>query len=886
MATSRSSTKNAARSAKTKAARGLAGSPVQEMAAIPAMAPMIEALEPRLVFDGAIDATLDQKAEPVDCAACVDIPGADESTALPQAAMLQDQPVMQDSVMQEPQRQEIVFIDYRVADADVIIAAFPPGTEVHLLDASRDGVEQIAATLSGRVGIDAIHIVSHGRSGTLDLGDTKLTEASIAGKHADEIAVIRAALDVDADLLLYGCDFAAGSRGASAVAALSAATGADVAASEDLTGASQLGGDWLLESTTGAIEATSLVSADYDHTLWTASASAAGWFGDTPPNTPNASAVGNGLASAGPILGGPGVTLSNVTLAGGTTAFQVAGVDATSTTIDAALTNGDYISSILVVGAEAIRISALQFNQRSENPTAARLGIDIVDVTENVRIQLATNIIIDGTANSVVITPTALPILQEGRTYELRFLFFGSTANMFIDNPSIRTQINEAPVAVNDSLAVTVGSLTSIDLTTNDTDVDADALFVTQINGSAITAGVPVVLASGTTLTLQADGTINATKVGAAAENFTYQVTDLQGHTATASATLTAAPAGLNDLDIDGIVDATDVDDDNDGILDSVEGLNAVGTTGTWTIAGNIATSSLGNGITARITKVSPNAFTNDVFNPAGAGFWSSALENTASLSSVANWGDSFTVAFLDAAGNAVFVDNPILHLDRLGGLDGSIGNGATFTLQGGLTWTELAGTDDFRTSSTTVRDAGAGLPVAPGFLTESTQADATGTAAGSLRINGRVSTFTLTTNQTGPNGSGADGIEFKLQAAAPSRDTDADGKADYRDIDSDDDGITDTIEAQTTTGFIAPSGVGIATTDSNNDGLDDVYDPGALGTAGGIGLTPVNTDGTTVADYIDTDSDNDGINDRAENGLGVAQPAANAADTDGDGLK
>ncbi|WP_371396900.1 Ig-like domain-containing protein [Fretibacter rubidus] len=156
--------------------------------------------------------------------------------------------------------QSIVFIDGGVADYQSIIDSFDPRTEVHILSSASDGVEQIAAILSGRSGIDSVHIISHGRSGTLDLGDAKLTEASIMGRHADEMAIIRGALDLGADILLYGCDFGAGIRGDNALTALAAATGADVAASHDDTGAADLGGDWDLEVVIGTIEAT-IVSA-------------------------------------------------------------------------------------------------------------------------------------------------------------------------------------------------------------------------------------------------------------------------------------------------------------------------------------------------------------------------------------------------------------------------------------------------------------------------------------------------------------------------------------------------------------------------------------------------------------------------------------------------
>src|SRR5690606_15108831 len=85
--------------------------------------------------------------------------------------------------------------------------------------------------------------------------------------------------------------------------------------------------------------------------------------------------------------------------------------------------------------------------------------------------------------------------------------------------------------------------------------------------------------------------------------------------------------------------------------------------------------------------------------------------------------------------------------------------------------------------------------------------------------------------------------------------DSDGDGIPDYLDIDSDNDGIPDNIEAQTTLGYIPPSGV-----DANNNGLDDAYEQN-----GNLGLFPIDTDGDGMPDYLDEDSDDDGVPDYIE---------------------
>lgn len=75
------------------------------------------------------------------------------------------------------------------------------------------------------------------------------------GEHANELSIISQSLSSNADILLYGCNFAEGNVGLAAVNTLSQLTGADIAASDDLTGNGDLGGDWQLEVISGSIEA-------------------------------------------------------------------------------------------------------------------------------------------------------------------------------------------------------------------------------------------------------------------------------------------------------------------------------------------------------------------------------------------------------------------------------------------------------------------------------------------------------------------------------------------------------------------------------------------------------------------------------------------------------
>ena len=155
----------------------------------------------------------------------------------------------------------IVFIDFRVGDQEALIRQFDTSVEVCLIDGSSGGFDQIAAALQGRSGIDAVHVISHGSDGTLLLGASPISGDDLAAL-ADPLAAIGRSLSAGGDILLYGCDIASQQTGLEFIGVLAELTGADLAASNDLTGAAGSGGDWALEVATGSIESGTLAFAD------------------------------------------------------------------------------------------------------------------------------------------------------------------------------------------------------------------------------------------------------------------------------------------------------------------------------------------------------------------------------------------------------------------------------------------------------------------------------------------------------------------------------------------------------------------------------------------------------------------------------------------------
>jgi len=105
---------------------------------------------------------------------------------------------------------------------------------------------------------------------------------------------------------------------------------------------------------------------------------------------------------------------------------------------------------------------------------------------------------------------------------------------------------------------------------------------------------------------------------------------------------------------------------------------------------------------------------------------------------------------------------------------------------------------------------------------------------------------------------SDGDGIPDSFECKSlPCRDSDSDGTADYRDTDSDDDGILDSVEAGINPENPVDSdddGVNdYFDADSDNDGVKDLYE------------TAKDSDGDKTPNYLDLDSDDDGIPDCIE---------------------
>ncbi|WP_137170039.1 DUF4347 domain-containing protein [Marinomonas sp. FW-1] len=225
--------------------------------------PLITALEPRLLLDGAAVATAVDVIS--DAQLHHDASQTDSHQNTDKSIVVAPTEVRAVDPAQNNGRKEVVFIESNVADYQSLMDGTKAGVEIVLLDSTQDGLSQMAEWAKTHSGYDAIHLISHGSEASVNLGALSLDSSAIRSRSAD-LAQLGAALNEDGDLLLYGCDVASG-EGQDFITTLAQATQADVAASDDLTGATSLGGNWVLEKSTGQIDVSTLQDVNYQGTL-------------------------------------------------------------------------------------------------------------------------------------------------------------------------------------------------------------------------------------------------------------------------------------------------------------------------------------------------------------------------------------------------------------------------------------------------------------------------------------------------------------------------------------------------------------------------------------------------------------------------------------------
>ncbi len=228
---------------------------------------ILRRLEPRVMLDAAAVATAAEVAENTP-----EPEPASETTAKANTNKdggLFDDPEAAPDFSHE-QASEIIFIDSRVENPGQLTAAIENEAITYTLDPTKDGVQQIADILANHRDISAIHLVSHGDDGHLLLGESVLSSHSLTD-YGSSLSAWGESLSENGDIVIWGCNVAETETGQAFVDRLSEITGADIAASTDITGGDAHGGDFELEYQRGSIEEDGLDdaqgAASYDGAL-------------------------------------------------------------------------------------------------------------------------------------------------------------------------------------------------------------------------------------------------------------------------------------------------------------------------------------------------------------------------------------------------------------------------------------------------------------------------------------------------------------------------------------------------------------------------------------------------------------------------------------------
>ena len=155
---------------------------------------------------------------------------------------------------------ELIVIDQAVPDKHLFYQRLKPGVDVVEINAHQDGLQQLLTVMRQYQGLAALHIVSHAKPGSLQLGNSKITAQNLQHR-VDVFNQMNNTLRPGGDILFYGCDLAAGKAGDAFLDIVNKGTHADVAASNNPTGSAQHAGDWQLEIQKGEINTQQPFSA-------------------------------------------------------------------------------------------------------------------------------------------------------------------------------------------------------------------------------------------------------------------------------------------------------------------------------------------------------------------------------------------------------------------------------------------------------------------------------------------------------------------------------------------------------------------------------------------------------------------------------------------------
>ncbi|MEM6400420.1 MAG: DUF4347 domain-containing protein [Cyanobacteria bacterium P01_D01_bin.116] len=119
----------------------------------------------------------------------------------------------------------LVVIDYAVEDFQTLVKVLLPASDVIIVKPNYDEVEQITQTLTKYSRLKSLHIISNGSPGCLYLGNSHLSLFAL-NRYTSQLKYWSVP-----NILIYGCNVAAGSIGKQFIRRLHLLTGSNIGAS-------------------------------------------------------------------------------------------------------------------------------------------------------------------------------------------------------------------------------------------------------------------------------------------------------------------------------------------------------------------------------------------------------------------------------------------------------------------------------------------------------------------------------------------------------------------------------------------------------------------------------------------------------------------------------
>ena len=304
-------------------------------------------------------------------------------TAVASPAVLPEKPGLSPEHIPTTVQRELVIVDAGVENAQALVNGVPAESIVAKLPEDQDPITAIGRLLHSHPDVSVVHLLSHGDAAELHLAGQTI-DISVLQARADVLQGWFRHRDRTPEIVLYGCDVAAGEPGHDLIHTLAELTGAVVSASTDPTGNAVEGGDWIFERSTGLAARAPIFGEQ-------ARAEFSGLLGTlTVTNTDDGGAGSlrqavldaNAAGGADEIVFDPGLNGQTITLTSGEIVIDDE-LTITGPGSDQLTVSGDDSSRIFSISssASAVTISGLTLSDGSTDADGGAIYANDVDLT-------------------------------------------------------------------------------------------------------------------------------------------------------------------------------------------------------------------------------------------------------------------------------------------------------------------------------------------------------------------------------------------------------------------------------------------------------------------------------------------------------------------------